>query len=119
MLPKARLTNEWIQAGVIGEVREVHVWSDRAGKLWKQGISRPAESPRFPKRLIGTSGSDRFRNVPTIQLTPLLAGAAGGTSAPVRWETWGVISSIIPCGHSNSDANFGGIQRNSRRNLER
>jgi len=35
----ARLTNEWIQAGIIGEVSEVHVWSDRAGKLWKQGIS--------------------------------------------------------------------------------
>jgi len=27
----SRLTNEWIQAGVIGEVREVHAWSDRAG----------------------------------------------------------------------------------------
>jgi predicted dehydrogenase len=31
----SRLTNEWIQAGIIGEVREVHVWSDRAGLLWK------------------------------------------------------------------------------------
>ncbi len=44
----ARLTNEWIQAGVIGEVREVHVWSDRAGKLWKQGIGRPADKPAVP-----------------------------------------------------------------------
>src|SRR5215813_13508037 len=34
----ARRTNEWIQAGLIGEVREVHCWSDRAGQLWKQGI---------------------------------------------------------------------------------
>src|SRR5262245_45648340 len=25
----SRLTNEWIAAGMIGEVREVHVWSDR------------------------------------------------------------------------------------------
>ncbi len=47
----ARLTNEWIQAGIIGEVREVHCWSDRAGKLWKQGIGRPAESPAIPKTL--------------------------------------------------------------------
>src|SRR6185369_17110401 len=30
----ARLTNEWIQAGVIGDVAMVHVWSDRAGRLW-------------------------------------------------------------------------------------
>jgi len=44
----ARLTNEWIQAGVIGDVREVHVWSDRAGLLWKQGIDRPKESPPVP-----------------------------------------------------------------------
>jgi hypothetical protein len=44
----ARLTNEWIQAGLIGEVREVHVWSDRAGVLWKQGIGRPTDRPPAP-----------------------------------------------------------------------
>lgn len=47
----ARLTNEWIAAGVIGEVREIHVWSDRAGRLWKQGIGRPKETPPVPKTL--------------------------------------------------------------------
>ena len=47
----ARLTNEWIQAGVIGEVREVHVWSDRAGRLWKQGIARPTDTPPIPATL--------------------------------------------------------------------
>src|SRR5690349_10220299 len=47
----ARLTNEWIQAGVIGEVREVHCWSDRAGVLWKQGIGRPTETPPVPPTL--------------------------------------------------------------------
>ena len=47
----ARLTNEWIQAGVIGEVREVHVWSDRAGRWWKQGIDRPTDAPPVPKTL--------------------------------------------------------------------
>ena len=47
----ARLTNEWIHAGVIGEVREVHVWSDRAGLLWKQGIGRPKETPPVPSTL--------------------------------------------------------------------
>ena len=55
----ARLTNEWIQAGVIGEVREVHVWSDRAGRLWKQGIGRPSETPPVPPPWIGTYGSGR------------------------------------------------------------
>lgn len=47
----ARLTNEWIQAGIIGEVREVHVWSDRAGRLWKQGIGRPTDAPPVPPTL--------------------------------------------------------------------
>lgn len=47
----SRLTNEWIQAGVIGDVREVHVWSDRAGRLWKQGISRPTDTPTVPTTL--------------------------------------------------------------------
>lgn len=47
----SRLTNEWIQAGIIGEVREVHVWSDRAGKHWKQGINRPKETPQIPATL--------------------------------------------------------------------
>lgn len=47
----SRLTNEWIQAGLIGEVREVHVWSDRAGRLWKQGIGRPSDTPAVPATL--------------------------------------------------------------------
>jgi predicted dehydrogenase len=47
----ARLTNEWIQSGVIGEVREVHCWSDRAGLWWKNGIGRPADTPPVPPTL--------------------------------------------------------------------
>ena len=47
----SRLTNEWIQAGVIGDIREVHVWSDRAGRLWKQGIKPPTETPAVPATL--------------------------------------------------------------------
>ncbi len=36
---EARLINEWVQAGVIGAVREVHVWTNRP--IWPQGIPRP------------------------------------------------------------------------------
>jgi predicted dehydrogenase len=39
----ARLVNEWIQAGVIGPVHEVHVWTNRP--IWPQGIARPARPP--------------------------------------------------------------------------
>jgi predicted dehydrogenase len=33
---------ELIRAGVIGPVREVHVWTDRPQRFWAQGIPRPA-----------------------------------------------------------------------------
>jgi predicted dehydrogenase len=40
---EARLINEWVQAGVIGNVREVHVWTNRP--IWAQGLLRPAPLP--------------------------------------------------------------------------
>lgn len=43
----ARLIVEWIQAGVIGPVREVLIWTNRP--IWPQGIPRPAPAPKdFP-----------------------------------------------------------------------
>ena len=38
----ARLINEWIQAGLIGNVREVHLSTDRP--IWPQGVPRPAQN---------------------------------------------------------------------------
>ena len=46
-----RLTGEWIQAGTIGTVREVHCWSDRPGKFWKQALPRPTDAPPAPADL--------------------------------------------------------------------
>jgi predicted dehydrogenase len=46
-----RLTREWIQAGAIGPVREVHGWSDRAGNWWKQPAERPTEKLTVPADL--------------------------------------------------------------------
>lgn len=37
----ARLINEYIAAGAIGEVREVHAWTNRPLAYWPQGIPRP------------------------------------------------------------------------------
>jgi predicted dehydrogenase len=42
----ARLINEWIQAGVIGPVREVHVWTNRP--IWPQGVPRPGKPAPEP-----------------------------------------------------------------------
>jgi len=45
----ARLINEWIQDGAIGDVREVHAWTNRP--IWPQGIERPTEIPSVPPTL--------------------------------------------------------------------
>jgi predicted dehydrogenase len=39
----ARLINEWVRGGVIGNVRTVHVWTNRP--IWAQGLARPAAMP--------------------------------------------------------------------------
>ncbi len=46
-----RLTREWIQAGAIGPVREIHCWSDRPGNWWKQDRDRPTDTPPVPAEL--------------------------------------------------------------------
>ncbi len=40
---------EWIWAGVIGEVREVHAWTNRP--IWPQGIGRPKGEDPIPDTL--------------------------------------------------------------------
>ena len=55
----ARRINEWIQAGAIGPVREVHVWTNRP--IWPQGIPRPDASEKIPKDLPWNGGGVRKR----------------------------------------------------------
>jgi predicted dehydrogenase len=43
----ARLINEWIQAGIIGPVREVQIWTNRP--IWPQGVPRPAKGESQPE----------------------------------------------------------------------
>ncbi len=45
----ARLACEWIWDGAIGQVREVHAWTNRP--IWPQGIDRPKDTPPVPKTL--------------------------------------------------------------------
>lgn len=42
---------EYIWADAIGPVREVHIWTDRAGGWWTQGRDRPAYTDPVPTRL--------------------------------------------------------------------
>lgn len=49
--PKLRRDAELVKAGVLGSIREVHAWTDRPGRWWKQGQQRPVEYPPVPKEL--------------------------------------------------------------------
>ena len=73
----ARLTNEWIRSGLIGEVLDVHAWSDRAGKLWKQGIGRPKDTPPTPATLDWD-----------LWLGPRAYRAYNPAYAPHSWRGW-------------------------------
>jgi predicted dehydrogenase len=46
-----RRSVEIVRSGAIGDVREVHVWTNRPGSYWKQAMHRPAEPDSIPPSL--------------------------------------------------------------------
>jgi predicted dehydrogenase len=59
---------EMIRAGVIGNVHTVHVWTDRPGKYWKQGLDTPTGTPTPPETLdwdlwLGTAAVRPYQKV--------------------------------------------------------
>ncbi len=70
-----RLLCEWIWAGAIGPVREVHIWSDRPN--WPQGIGRPSEKPPIPETLDWD-----------LWLGPAPERPYNPAYMPVRWRGW-------------------------------
>jgi predicted dehydrogenase len=52
--PGFRRGVELVRAGALGEVREVHIWTNRPFKYWKQApdiVARPTETPPVPAHL--------------------------------------------------------------------
>jgi predicted dehydrogenase len=78
----ARLINEWIQAGLIGPVHEVHVWTNRPIVFWPQGLPRPTGvAPSAAPRPFGNPWT--FRHVQDV-----LAGAMGSGGSPPAGLDW-------------------------------
>jgi predicted dehydrogenase len=48
---EARLIAEYIEAGAVGTVREIHAGSNRYPPISNRGVPRPAETPAVPKEL--------------------------------------------------------------------
>jgi predicted dehydrogenase len=44
-----RLMQEWVAAGALGPIHEVHCWTNRP--VWPQGYPRPTETPEAPQGL--------------------------------------------------------------------
>jgi hypothetical protein len=50
-LDDARKAIEYVQGGYIGDVTEVHIWTNRPHAYWPQGVPRPAASTTKPEEL--------------------------------------------------------------------
>jgi hypothetical protein len=58
-----RLTKEWLDAGTIGTVREVHCWTDRPVNIWPQGMPFPRPDPVAPPPVPPTLEWDLWQGV--------------------------------------------------------
>lgn len=70
-----RMTVEWIRAGAIGAIREIHAWSD-AGR-WVPGRGRPPETPSIPA---GVNWD--------LWLGPRAERPYHGDYTPYNWRGW-------------------------------
>jgi predicted dehydrogenase len=76
---ESRMTVEYIQEGAIGDVKEVHVWTNRPLGYWPQGLPRP-QAPAPSGQPLGWSGRDVERR--------LAAAMAGDYPVPstLNWD---------------------------------
>lgn len=82
---------EVIQGGLIGSVREVHVWSNRP--IWPQGMDRPAGEDRVPASLdwdlwLGPARWRPFKAEWPEQAAPNSRRAKGKVYHPFVWRGW-------------------------------
>jgi predicted dehydrogenase len=98
----ARRGQEYLQAGVIGDVTEVHVWTNRPLAFWPQGIPRPNPMTGNPptnwnntaiqRRLAATMASEGITKPSTLQWDLFLGVAPDVEYHPVfhpfNWRGW-------------------------------
>ena len=78
----------WINAGVIGNLKEVHNWTNRP--VWPQYLTMPADNPPLPEGLdwdlcLGPKQSAHI--IPAIQIW---YSEAGMISEAVLWLIWDI-----------------------------
>jgi predicted dehydrogenase len=84
---------EWVQAGLIGPIREVHIYTNRPAAFWAQGLPRPAATP--PTAPL-TLANGRMGPVNTTLANAMAAGA-GTMPDGLRWDLYlGPVAEDIP-----------------------
>ncbi len=99
----ARRGQEYIQSGVIGDIREVHVWTNRPLAFWPQGIPRPSAMTGNPptnwnnsainRRLAAAMAGEGQMTVPSGLAWDLFLGVAPDVPYhpvyhPFNWRGW-------------------------------
>ena len=72
-----RLISEWLAAGALGDVKEVHAWTNRP--VWPQGVEvgRPTDTPPVPE---GLDWNEWIGPAPMRPYSP--------TYHPGKWRAW-------------------------------
>jgi predicted dehydrogenase len=91
----ARRINEWIRAGIIGPVREVHVWTNRPLVYWPQGIPRPGVA--FPAPATPSPFGNPWSSQHVDDVLALAMGAGTSPSDGIRWDLFlGPVAEDVP-----------------------
>ncbi len=95
-----RRIKDWIAAGAIGPVREVHVWTDRPQRYWAQGLPWPGQDRnRPPAPPPGPTTPPPTWNVRQVERALLRQMEDQVTPPPagLRWDLWlGPVAQDIP-----------------------
>jgi predicted dehydrogenase len=82
----ARRGQEYLMSGAIGDVREVHVWTNRPLSHWPQGVPRPAQLAADPATLSWSY----------VNLMRRLSGAISGPYRAPDTLSWDLFLGVAP-----------------------
>jgi hypothetical protein len=93
-LDDARTAVEYVQSGAIGEVREIHIWTNRPLGFWPQGVPRPEPLPdpsKDPAHPLAWSGRDV-----NTRVGAMLAAESTAVPPDLNWNLFLGVGPVVP-----------------------